>query len=87
MAETDGKKLKVSKYNFSVIDELHDMIDDIDIKNELNEKKQNLLAQNPENFQQVAIPEQLQAELRPYQVAGFQWLSIPRQNQMGWLVS
>ena len=87
MAETDGKKLKVSKYNFSVIDELHDMIDDIDIKNELNEKKQNLLAQNPENFQQVAIPEQLQAELRPYQVAGFQWLTYLDKIKWGGLLA
>ncbi|MCC7029470.1 MAG: SNF2 helicase associated domain-containing protein [Chitinophagaceae bacterium] len=87
MAETDGNKLKVSKYNFSVIDELHDMIDDEDIKNELNEKKENLLAQHPENFQQVPIPEELNAELRPYQVAGFQWLTYLDKIKWGGLLA
>lgn len=87
MAESDGEKLKVSKYNFSVIDELHDMIDDVDIKNELEEKKQNLLAQNPENFQQVEVPEQLNAVLRPYQTAGFQWLTYLDKIKWGGLLA
>lgn len=87
MAEADGKTLKVSKYNFSVIDELHDMIDDEDIKNELNEKKQNLLAQNPENFQEIPTPSELNAELRPYQTAGFQWLAYLDKIKWGGLLA
>jgi len=74
MAEANGQTLKVSKYNFSVIDELHDLIDDEAVRQELMEKKEILLGENPERFQAIPVPEELQAELRPYQVAGFRWL-------------
>lgn len=87
MADTDGDTLKVSKYNFSVIDELYDMIDDEAVKEELQEKKNNLLSENPEAFQQVDIPTQLNAELRPYQVAGFQWLAYLDKIKWGGLLA
>lgn len=32
MADANGKKLRVSKFNFSVIDDMHDLIDDEEIK-------------------------------------------------------
>ncbi len=87
MAESNGDSLKVSKYNFSVIDELHDMIDDDAVKDELQEKKRNLMGQNPEEFEQQAVPEQLQAVLRPYQVAGFQWLCYLDSVKWGGLLA
>lgn len=87
MADSKGKKLKISKYNFSVIDELYDMIDDEDIREELSEKKDMLLSENPERFQHILIPEQLKAELRPYQVAGFQWLAYLDHIKWGGLLA
>jgi|694.fasta_scaffold07837_17 non-specific serine/threonine protein kinase len=87
MADADGKKLRVSKYNFSVIDELHDLIDDEAIKEELNEKKEMLLNENPEKYSQTPIPAELNAELRPYQVAGFQWLTYLETVKWGGLLA
>lgn len=87
MADTNGKTLRVSKYNFTVIDELHDMIDDEDVKKELTEKKEILLNTNPEKYEQLPIPSQLTAELRPYQEAGFQWLAYLDSVQWGGLLA
>jgi non-specific serine/threonine protein kinase len=74
MGDSNGQTLRVSKYNFTIIDELYDMIDDEAIKQELTEKKELLLNTNPEKYEQLPVPAQLNAELRPYQEAGFQWL-------------
>jgi SNF2 family DNA or RNA helicase len=87
MAESDGKSLRVSKYNFTIIDELHDMIDDEDIKRELTEKKEILLSTNPEKYEQLPIPAQLNASLRPYQEAGFQWLAYLDSVKWGGLLA
>lgn len=87
MAETNGKSLRVSKYNFTAIDELHDLIDDEEVLAELNHKKEMLLNENPEKFSHIQVPEQLNAELRPYQVAGFQWLSYLDSIKWGGLLA
>lgn len=73
MGEERGKGLKLSKYNLSVIDDLYDTIDDEVLRTELEEKKQKLLQFN--GLQQVPLPENITAVLRPYQEAGFQWLN------------
>lgn len=87
MSDGFGQKLKVSKYNFTVIDELYDLIDDEAVQEELSEKKRNLLQENHETFYQIDIPEQLQATLRPYQVAGFQWLAYLHKVKWGGLLA
>ena len=87
MADTKDQTLKVSKYNFTVIDELHDLIDDEDIRIELEEKKQNLLSETPEKYSNIEIPEELNATLRPYQKAGFQWLAYLDTIKWGGLLA
>lgn len=87
MADATGKKLRISKFNFSVIDELHDMIEDEDIKKELNEKKEMLLNENPEKYQHIEVPPQLNASLRPYQIAGFQWFTYLDSVKWGGLLA
>lgn len=87
MADTQGKKLRVSKFNFSVIDEMMDLISDQDIIKELDEKKKLLLNENPENHSDIAIPEEINAVLRPYQVAGFQWLAYLEKVKWGGLLA
>jgi SNF2 family DNA or RNA helicase len=82
MADSEGGKLRVSKFNFSIIDELYDAIDDESIKAELEEKKKNLLQVDPESHQDKALPEGLTAVLRPYQHSGFGWLHY--LNTVGW---
>jgi non-specific serine/threonine protein kinase len=87
MADTQGKKLRVSKFNFSVIDEMMDLISDQDIIKELDEKKKLLLNENPESHSDIAIPEEINAVLRPYQVAGFQWLAYLEKVKWGGLLA
>jgi SNF2 family DNA or RNA helicase len=87
MADSVAGKLRVSKYNFSVIDELHDAIDDEKVRNELWERKENLLNVDFENRPKVPLPKGLKAELRPYQEAGFQWLNYLSTIQWGGLLA
>lgn len=87
MADTNGQKLRVSKYNFSVIDELYDMIDDEEILAELQEKKEILMNTNPEKYENIAVPPQLNASLRPYQLAGFHWLTYLSSIKWGGLLA
>jgi non-specific serine/threonine protein kinase len=87
MADVSGKTLRVSKYNFSVIDELYDAIDDETIRKELMEKKDNLLQLNPENREPIATPDNLDAILRPYQESGFNWLAYLDKVKWGGLLA
>ena len=70
--ESEGH-LRVSKYNFGIIDELYDHIDDERLREELDEKKSMLL--DFDQLPTVAIPENVQTVLRNYQESGLQWLS------------
>jgi SNF2-related domain/Helicase conserved C-terminal domain/Bacterial SNF2 helicase associated len=87
MADVSGKILRVSKYNFSVIDELYDAIDDETIRAELMEKKDNLLQLNPENRETIPTPTNLDATLRPYQESGFNWLAYLDKVKWGGLLA
>jgi SNF2 family DNA or RNA helicase len=87
MADSVAGKLRVSKYNFSVIDELYDAIDDEKVRNELWERKENLLNVDFDNRPKVPLPKGLQADLRPYQEAGFQWLNYLNTIQWGGLLA
>lgn len=78
----DGKsdRLRLSKYHLGVIDELYEHRDEREISFELDEKFEKLRAfkQIPE----VNVPDNLHAVLRPYQVAGYQWLNY--LQEVGW---
>ncbi|MBK7764299.1 MAG: DEAD/DEAH box helicase family protein [Bacteroidetes bacterium] len=87
MGDSNGKSIRVNKFNFSVIDALHDMIDDEEVKKELMEKSEILLNTNPEKYSHIPIPTQLQATLRPYQEAGFRWLTYLDSVKWGGLLA
>ncbi|HNF72987.1 MAG TPA: SNF2 helicase associated domain-containing protein, partial [Chitinophagaceae bacterium] len=74
MGEYHQNQIRVNKFNFSIIDSLYDMIDDEALKLELKEKSDILLQANPGRFEEVPIPSEVKAVLRPYQEAGFRWL-------------
>ena len=78
----DGKsdKLRLSRYHMSVIDELYENRDEAEISFALDEKFEKLRAYK--TIPEIAVPETLQAVLRPYQIAGFQWLNY--LNEVGW---
>lgn len=77
--QKDGS-LRLSKLHFTLIDELHQQIDDEAILQEIEAKKQKL--RQVENIQTVAHSKSIQATLRPYQLSGFQWLQT--LDELGW---
>jgi len=80
MSEENRQGLKLSSYNFAVIDELYEYIDDDKLLWELEEKKKRLLKYDEDELE--PIPARLQSVLRPYQQAGFQWLNY--LDRIGW---
>lgn len=85
MGEESDKGLRISKYNFSVIDELYEHIDDEQILAELEEKKKRLL--QLDNFSHVAIPQNITAIMRSYQESGFQWLCYLDEVKWGGILA
>lgn len=82
MGETKGNKVRLKKYHFSVLDELLTEIDEEDLQQELEGKKEKLENILSNDYSLISPPSHLTATLRPYQVAGFQWLIF--LNEAGW---
>ncbi|TAJ09287.1 DEAD/DEAH box helicase [Marinilabiliaceae bacterium JC017] len=78
--EVRDDKLSVSKLRFSIIDELFDNIDDAQIMQEIAGKRKRLEAFT--EISQTSIPEEIKADLRPYQKEGLNWLNF--LDEMGW---
>ncbi len=78
----EGKvdKLRLSKYHMSVIDELYENKEITELTFSLDEKFERL--REFKNIPEIPAPESLQPILRPYQTAGYQWLSY--LNDVGW---
>ncbi len=78
----DGKndKLHLSKYHMSVIDELYENRDATELSFALDEKFERL--REFKKIPEIEAPAELQAVLRPYQTAGYQWLNY--LNEVGW---
>lgn len=83
--EKDKGALKLSKYNFSVIDELFEFIDDDAILMELEQKRRKLL--QFDEIRNIALPDNLRATLRPYQESGFQWLNYLDEVKWGGILA
>jgi non-specific serine/threonine protein kinase len=77
--QKDGS-LRLSKLHFTIIDELHNQINDEAILQEIESKKQKL--QNIEHVQTAGVSKNIKAKLRPYQLSGFQWMQT--LDEMGW---
>jgi len=73
-------ELKVKKLHWTIIDQFHAHIDDAATLEELSYKKERL--KSIETIQESALPKQIKAKLRDYQVSGFQWLSL--LHEMNW---
>ncbi len=82
MGETKGNKVRLKKYHFSILDELLGEIDEDALQQELEVKKEKLEGILTNDYSHVMPPEHLTATLRPYQLAGFQWLIF--LNEAGW---
>jgi len=77
--------VKISKLRFSVIDELFDEKDYLEIYKEIAEKRNAL-----KNFTQIKklhIPKELKGELRDYQKEGFHWLNFLDEFKWGGILA
>jgi non-specific serine/threonine protein kinase len=83
----EGKtdKLKLSRYHLSVIDELYDNRNEEELTIQLEEKYDNLREFN--DIKEIEPPTQLQSILRPYQVAGYQWLNYLHEVKWGGILA
>jgi uncharacterized Zn finger protein len=75
-----GDTLRMSNFHLSLIDELYGEIDGTEIFEKLIEKR--LRLKNFEQIENVKLPQYSTAELRGYQVSGYNWLNF--LDEFGW---
>ena len=80
VGEGKNDKLRLSKYHLSVIDDLYERRDEEEISFTLDAKYERL--REFKNIPETVPPQEVAGILRPYQVAGFQWLNY--LNDVGW---
>jgi len=73
-AEFDQDQIKISNFNFNIIDELFEDIIDPNIVAILEQRREKLLQIEKLNIEDIEVPETINAVLRDYQLKGFQWL-------------
>jgi non-specific serine/threonine protein kinase len=78
-------KLKLSRYHLNVIDELYESRDAEELTIKLEEKYDRI--RSFDNIKEIDAPENLQPILRPYQVAGFQWLNYLHEVSWGGILA
>lgn len=83
----EGKQnnMKLSKFQFSVIEDLYSQRDEEELFVQL-EEKYDKLRYNYE-IKKIPTPEHLEPILRPYQASGFQWLNYLREVQWGGILA
>jgi non-specific serine/threonine protein kinase len=83
----EGKtdKLKLSRYHMSVIDDLYENRNEEELTIKLEEKYERIRAH--QQIKEIAPPQNLQPILRPYQVAGFQWLNYLQEVSWGGILA
>ncbi|HYV54483.1 MAG TPA: DEAD/DEAH box helicase, partial [Chitinophagaceae bacterium] len=85
VGEGKTNSLKLSRYHLSVVDELYENRDENELVVELEEKYQRL--REFDKISDVEPPEHLQHVLRPYQVAGYQWLNYLHEINWGGILA
>jgi superfamily II DNA or RNA helicase len=85
IGEGKNDNLKLSRYHLSVIDELYETRDENELSVQLEEKYDNLKEFN--RIKEIEPPYSLKMILRPYQVAGFQWLNYLKEIKWGGILA
>lgn len=85
VGEGNSNNLKLSRYHLSVVDELYENRDEEELVVQLEEKYENLRQFN--QIKEIQPPYHLKQILRPYQVAGFQWLDYLREIKWGGILA
>lgn len=82
MAQVKDGQLRVSKFNWTIIEELNEQMNDAAFLASLSEKRKRLEIINLEKAAEYQLPKKINATLRNYQQAGFQWMCL--LDEMGW---
>jgi non-specific serine/threonine protein kinase len=85
VGEGKSDTIKLSKYHFSLIDELYKMRDEEELIFQLEEKYEKI--REKYTIPDVLPPAHLESVLRPYQVSGFQWLNYLQEVQWGGILA
>lgn len=85
IGEGKSDQLKLSKYHMSVVDELYENRDEGELVLQLEEKYENL--KNGHTIKEIDPPSGLKSILRPYQVAGYQWLNYLSEVNWGGILA
>ncbi len=85
VGEGKTNSLKLSRYHLSVVDELYENRDEEELVIQLEEKYQRL--REFDKINDIAPPAHLQEVLRPYQVAGYQWLNYLHEINWGGILA
>jgi superfamily II DNA or RNA helicase len=85
VGEGKNNSLKLSRYHLSVVDELYEQRDEEELTVQLEEKYAKLRQFN--DIEEIPPPEHLQSILRPYQVAGYQWLNYLKDINWGGILA
>jgi len=85
VGEGKTNSLKLSRYHLSVVDELYENRDETELVVQLEEKYQRL--REFDKINNIEPPGHLQNILRPYQVAGYQWLNYLHEINWGGILA
>lgn len=85
VGEGKNDALKLSKYHYSVIEDLFNQRDENELSILLDEKYDSI--KNNYSISEISAPEHLQHILRPYQQAGFHWLHYLNQVKWGGILA
>ena len=85
VGEGKANNIKLSKYHFSVIEELYDQRDEEELFVKLEEKYDNL--RDKHSIESIEPPQHLIHILRPYQSSGFQWLNYLSEVHWGGILA
>ncbi|MBS1731594.1 MAG: DEAD/DEAH box helicase [Bacteroidetes bacterium] len=85
VGESKNDALKLSRYHYSVIEDLYHQRDEEELSILLDEKYESI--KNNFAVSEIPAPEHLQQILRPYQEAGFHWLHYLNQVKWGGILA
>jgi non-specific serine/threonine protein kinase len=85
VGEGKADNMKLSKYQFSVVEDLYNQRDEEELFIQLEEKYDKLRYNH--EIKTIDAPEHLKPILRPYQESGFQWLNYLREVQWGGILA
>ncbi|MGI8635729.1 MAG: DEAD/DEAH box helicase, partial [Segetibacter sp.] len=85
IGEGKSEKMKLSRYHFSVIEELYENRDEEELFFQLEERYDKL--KEFKNIEPIDAPEHLKHILRPYQESGFQWLNYLHEVKWGGILA